>query len=163
MFHAVFLLVAASQLMFFYTAVHVVVDICCDDYAVLGPAVHGLCIYIIMFFFILHEPSALLERIEIFHGPVVDRRVVFVGAFGEIDFRLDDVVKRFRIAFGFCACFRAVQYVVGARRYFRHHPARRTDALERFHFCHFCFSGFKGWVGALFFAYDCLFAVRTYR
>jgi hypothetical protein len=61
-----------------------------------------------MLFVVLYEPSFALEGVEVLDCPFVHFRGVLVFAGFEVYFRLDDVVERFRIAFGFRAGFLAV-------------------------------------------------------
>ena len=93
MLHAVFFLVTAGQFVLLDDTVHVVRNIRTDYETVLSLAVHGLGIDIIVFLFILYEPSLVLEHLEMFCGAFINARIVFVSSFREIDFRLDDMVQ----------------------------------------------------------------------
>ena len=135
--HAVFFLVAAGKLVLFDAAFHIVVNERCYHDAVLCAAVHGLGVDVVVFLLVLHQPAVAAECGEVLHGFVVDLGGVFVGTRGEVYFRLYDMVKRFGVAFGFCAGFFAVEHVVGARCDFCHHLARGADASEGFDFGHF--------------------------
>ncbi len=93
MLHAVLFFVATCELMLLDASFHVVGYICSDHYAVLGAAVHGLCIYVVVLVVVLHEPSVLLECVEVFYSFVVHLGIVLIGARGKVDLRLDDVVE----------------------------------------------------------------------
>ncbi len=73
--------------------VHIVVDIGCEHDAVLCPSIHRLRIYVIMLAVVLHEPSLLLERLEILYGAVIDAGVMLVDIRGEVDFGLYYMVE----------------------------------------------------------------------
>ena len=135
-FHAVFLFVAPGQLVLLYAAFHIVGHVGCHYYAILGAAVHGLGIDIVVFLGVLYEPAVFAELGKVADGAVVDLGGVFVGAGGKVDFGFDDVVERFGIALGFGTCLVAVEYVVGARGDFGHELAGRTDAAKGFNFGH---------------------------
>ena len=135
-FHAVFLLVAAGELVLLDDAVHVVVDVGGHDNAVLGAAVHGLRVYIIMFLVVLYEPAFVLEGLEVLDCLVVDLGVVLVGAVHKVNLGLYDMVERAGIAFGLGTGFLGVEHVVGARCHLFDKLAGRTHAAERFYFCH---------------------------
>ena len=77
MLHAVFLLVATCQLVLLDIALHVVVRVGADHQTILRLALHGLSIYIIMFARVLHQPSVVLELLEVLGSLLVDTRVVF--------------------------------------------------------------------------------------
>ena len=114
MLHAVFLLVAASELMLFDSAFHVVIYPGSDHEAILSAAIHGLCIDIVIVFIVLHEPAFFLEFLEILYSFVVYFGVMFISAGFEINFGFDDVVERFGISFSFFASFFAVEHVIRA-------------------------------------------------
>ena len=61
---------------------------------------------------------------------------MLVGTDRKIDFGLDDMVKRFGIAFGLCARLFAVEHVIRTRSHFGDHFAWRAYALEWFYFSH---------------------------
>ena len=73
---------------------------------------YGLCVDVVVFFFIGHKPSVFLESAEVFHSLVINLGVMFISAGFKIYFRLDDVVERFGIPFSLFAGFFAVEYVV---------------------------------------------------
>ncbi len=147
MLHAVLFLVAARQFVFLDAPLHVIVDVCRDNDAVLGAPVHRLRIDIVMLLFVLNEPLVVLEDLEICHCAVIDLRRVFVLSGGKIYFRLDDVVERFRVALGFGAGFFAVEHVVRAGGNFLHKLLRRTQAAEWFYFSHVLMMCFRvGWL-----------------
>ena len=104
-FHAVFFLVAAGEFMLFDNAVQIVVYIGTYDQTVLCLAIHGLGIDIIVLFAVLHQPSFVLEHLEVFGSFGIHARVVLVGTFGKINLRFDDVIQRLFITFGLFACF----------------------------------------------------------
>ena len=102
--HAVFLFVAAGELVFLDYTAHVVIDPRANDQPVLGlPGSppqppqggfsYGLRVDVIVLRRILYQPPAFLELPEIFGGTLIDTRVVFARSNGEVYFRLDDMVK----------------------------------------------------------------------
>ena len=135
--HAVFLLVAAGEFMLLDIALHVVGHARSHDDAILGAAVHGLGVDVVVVGIVLYEPSVGLEGLEIFHSLVIYFGVVLVGAGLEIDFRLYNVVQRFFISLGLAACFFAIEDIVGAGCHFGDKVARGTNPFERFYCCHF--------------------------
>ena len=132
MLHAVFLLVAAGQLVLLDLARHVVVDIGADHEAVLRLAVHCLGVDVVAFLAVLHKPAFVLEHLKVLCGLLVDFRIVFVRAFGEVDLRLDDVVERLLVPFSFGASLGRVQHVVWARLHLLNVFLRWADAFEWF-------------------------------
>ena len=93
MFHAVFLLVTTGQFMFFDDPVHIIGNIRSYHQSILGLAIHGLCIYIIIFFFILHQPALVLKHLEIFGSLLIYFRIMFVCSGREINFRFYNMIK----------------------------------------------------------------------
>ena len=136
MLHAVLFLVPTSKLMLLDAAFHVVVNVCCDNYAVLRAAVHGLRIDIIVVLVVLHQPTVLLEGVEVLHSLVIDFGVMLVGAGLEVNLRLYDMVERLGVTFGLLAGFLGVEHVVGTRGDLSHKMARGTHTLKWFHFSH---------------------------
>ena len=108
MFHAVFFLVASCELMFLDASFHIVRHPCADYKSVLRAAIHCLGIDIIILFVVLHQPSVFLEFTEVLHRFVIYGRIMLVKSGFKIDFRFDDVVKAFFVAFRFFAGFLAV-------------------------------------------------------
>ena len=126
MFHAVFLLVAAGQLVFLDSTGHVVVDIGSDNQPVLGVTVHRLGIDVVVLFVVLYQPALLLEHVEIFYGFVIHLGAMFVGSGSKINLGLDDVVERFLVALGLLAGFFGVEHIIGARGNLLDHFFRRA-------------------------------------
>ena len=93
MFHAVFLLVTTCQLVLLDVALLIVVGMGAHYQTVLRLALHGLCIYIIMFLRILHQPALVLELLEVLGGLLIDAGIVLRSTYGEVDFRFDDVIS----------------------------------------------------------------------
>ena len=93
MLHTVFLFVATCQLVLLDIALHVVVSMCADYQTILCLALHGLSIYIIMFARILHQPSIVLELLEVLGSLLIDTWVVLRGAYGEVNLWFDDVIQ----------------------------------------------------------------------
>ena len=101
--------------MLFDTAFHIVGHIGCYHYAVLGAAVHGLRIYIIVVGIVGHEPSVVLKSAEILYSLVIHALVMFISAGLEINLGFDDMVERHGIAVGLGAGFFGVKHIIGAR------------------------------------------------
>ena len=91
--HAVFLLVAACQLMLPYLAGHVVVNIGADNKSVLCASVHSLCINVVVLLLVLHKPSVILKFLEILSRLLIDLRVVLACALREVYFWLYYMIK----------------------------------------------------------------------
>ena len=115
--HAVFFLVGAGEFVLLDDALHVVGHGGANDPAVLRLAVHGLGVEVVAVGLVGHEPSLLLELLELLGAAFVDAGVVFAGAFGEVDFGLDDVVERHLVVAGLSAGFFGTEHVVGAALY----------------------------------------------
>ena len=115
--HAVFFLVGAGEFVLLDDALHVVGHGGANDPAVLRLAVHGLGVEVVAVGLVGNEPSLLLELLELLGAAFVDAGVVFAGAFGEVDFGLDDVVERHLVVAGLSAGFFGTEHVVGAALY----------------------------------------------
>ena len=117
MLHAVFFLITTSQLMLLDDTVHVIGNVCTDNKAVLCLAIHGLGIDVIVFFIILHQPAFLLEHTEVFRRFLINTFVMFIGTNGKINFRFDDMIQGFLIAFRFYAGFLRIKYIIRTGSY----------------------------------------------
>ena len=91
-FHAVFFLVATCKFMFFDFSGHIVVDIGSNYESILGLAVHCLGIDVVMLVSVLHEPSFVLEHLEVLCSLFIYSRVVLACANREVNLRLYDMV-----------------------------------------------------------------------
>ena len=89
-----------------------------------------------MFVVVLNKPAVVLKSIVILYSLVVDFGGMFVLSGSKVDFRFDDMIKRFRIAVGLGAGFFGVEDIVGLRCNFGDHVARRTYAFKGFYFSH---------------------------
>ena len=114
MLHAVFLLVATSQLVLLDDSVHIIRHVGTYHQAELGLAVHGLGVDIIIFLFVLHQPTLVLKLLEILRGLLIDTRIAFIGTYRKINLGLDDMIERHLITFGLSTGFVRVQHVVRA-------------------------------------------------
>ena len=152
MLHAVLLLVTARQFVLLDAPFHIVIHIGGYNDAILRATVHGLRIYIIVLLVVSDEPAVGLESVEVLDRLVIHPGVMLIGARGEIDLRLDDMIERARIAFGLSSGLLAVEHVIWTRCNLLDEFAGRTYALKWFYFCH---------NGDLFFAFDGLASVRT--
>ncbi len=94
--------------MFLDASFHIVRHPCADYKSVLRATIHCLGIDIIILFVVLHQPSVFLKFTEVFHRFVIYGRIMLVKSGFKIDFRFDDVVKAFFVAFRFFAGFLAV-------------------------------------------------------
>ena len=92
MLHTVFFFVAACKLMFLNLTGHIIFHVCCNHDSVLSSAVHSLSINVVMLFFVLNEPSFLLEHIKVFYSFNIYLGVMFICARLKINFRFDDVI-----------------------------------------------------------------------
>ena len=84
---------------------HVVIDVCAHHQTILGLAVHGLRIDVILLLVILYQPSLVLKLFEVFGCFGVDFGVIFASSFGKIYFRFDDMIEAFFVVTGFGARF----------------------------------------------------------
>ena len=134
--HAVFLLVGTGELMLLDDAIEVVIHISTHDETILGLTVHGLRIYVVLLLLVLHEPALFLEAGKVLGCLVIYTRVVLVGAHGEIDLGLDDMIERHFVAFGFGTCLVRVEHVVGTALHLLHQCFGWADAFEWFDYCH---------------------------
>ncbi len=112
MLHAVFLFIAAGELMFLDAPLHIVVDPRSHNKTVLGATVHCLGIYIVFLFLIFHEPAVVLKFLKVLDCFLIYGWVVFVKTHLEIYLGLDDMIERFLITFGFLSGFLAVEDVI---------------------------------------------------
>ena len=134
--HAVVFFVAAREFVLLDDSIHIVVHVCAEHNAVLRLAVHGLRIQVVALVCILHEPALLLEMGKLLGTAFIDTRVVFAGAFGEIDFGFDDMIERFEVIACFGAGFLRTQYIVGAAFHFFHQRNGWANAAEGFYSWH---------------------------
>ena len=137
MFHAVFLFVTTGQLMLFDAAFHIVVHPCCHNKTILGTAVHSLRIDIVFLLVVLHEPSFVLEHVEVLNCFLVHFGVMLVKTGFKINLGFDDMIKRLGITLCLGTGLFRVKHIVGAGYHLFYHRFRGTYPLERFYFCHF--------------------------
>ena len=112
MLHAVFLLVAACQLVLLDCAVEIIVDESTHNKSVLSLAVHCLSIDIIVLVCVLTKPTLLLEHLEVSSCLLVNAWVVLACARLEVDFRLDDMIKTLLVIACLCSCLFTIEHVV---------------------------------------------------
>ena len=136
MLHSVFLFISTCKLMLLNHAIHIVVDKSTYHQSILRFTIHGLCVDIILLLVILHEPSLVLELLEVLGSLLVHTRVVLAGAYREIDLRLDDVVQAHLVVASFSSCLFRVKNVVWARLDLFNKVFRWAYALKRFNGCH---------------------------
>ena len=112
MLHAVFLLVAACQLMLLDGAVHIVVNESTNHKTILCLAVHGLSVDIVRLLLILTKPSLILELLEVLSSLLVHSGVVLACARLKVDFRLYNVVKALFVIASLSSCLFAVENII---------------------------------------------------
>ena len=112
MLHTVFFLVTTGKLMFFDNPIHIIGNVCTNYQSVLRFPVHRLGIDIIIFLIILHQPTFVLEQLEILGSFSIHLFIVFVRTDREIYFRFNNMIKRLFVTFRFCAGFFRVQYII---------------------------------------------------
>ena len=134
--HAVLLLVPAGEFVLLDDTVHVVLHGSCHHDSILGPALHGLCINVVHFLFVLHQPSHLLELGEVFRRTLVHTAVIFARVLGKVYLRLDDVIERHGVAFGLGSGFVAAQDIIRAAFHLFHQVLWRPQPHKRFDCCH---------------------------
>ena len=115
---------------------HIVVHIGAYYQSILRLAIHGLCIDVILFLIVLHQPTLLLEFLEIGCCFLVNARIIFAGAHFEVYLWLNDMIQAHFIVASFFASFLRIQYVVWTRLYFLHQFLRWTYTLKWFDDCH---------------------------
>ena len=91
MYHTVFLLLRAGQLVFLNLAVDIIHEIGSHGKTVLRFAVHRLGIDVVVLLVVLHEPAFLFPEFEVLNRLVIHLLVVLVGNRVEIYLGLDDV------------------------------------------------------------------------
>ena len=136
MLHAVFLLIAARQLMLFDITLHVVVHIGADNKTILRLSIHGLGIDVIMVILVLHQPALVLKLLEVLGGLLIDTGIVLRSSDGEINFGLNDMVEALLVTAGLGTCLLTVEHVIGTALYLLHQLLWRTDSFEWFNDCH---------------------------
>ena len=103
MLHTVLLLITTGQLMLLDVALHVVVGMGANHQTILRLAVHRLGIDIIMFLRVLHQPTLILELLEVLCSLFVNTWIILRGAYREVNLRLDDVIQTLLIVASLCA------------------------------------------------------------
>ena len=140
MLHAVVLFVLAGQFMLLDLAGHIVLHRCRYNQSVLRTGAidcqpmtrrNSLSINIIEFFLVLLEPAVATEEIKLLPCCRIDLRIMLVRAFRKIDFRLDNMVQRHRVAFGFPTSFLRRQDIIRAGVDFLYQLLRRTNTSKR--------------------------------
>ena len=111
--HAVLLLVGTSEFVLLDDAIKIVVDISSNYETILGAAIHGLAIKIIIRSRVLDEPTILLEFLELLDSNIIDLGVVLVGNRVEIYLGFDDVIERLLIALALIVGLLRRQDIVG--------------------------------------------------
>ena len=101
--HTVLFLITTSQLMLLDVALHVVVGMGANYQTILRLAIHRLGIDIIMFLRVLHQPTLILELLEVLSGLLVNTWVILRSAYREVNLRLDDVIQTLLIVASLCA------------------------------------------------------------
>ena len=132
--HAVILLILACELVLLDLALSIVVSMCAHNETVLSAAVHSLCIYIIVWFLILNEPTLLLPCSEVLHSLVICWLAMLVDHRIEINFWLSDVKKRFLTCL--CLSLLRVEDVIRTSCYFFNILLWRTYRRKRFNTYH---------------------------
>lgn len=92
MTHTVILLVPAGKLMLLDYPVYIVVDIGGHHNSILRAPIHRLGIDIVMFPFVSLQPAFLPERGEILDSLGIHLLAMLIGACGEINLRLYDMI-----------------------------------------------------------------------
>ena len=119
--------------MFFDFSRHIIVDICSHYETILCLAVHGLGIDVVVVLFVLHEPSFILEHLEVFGSLFIYARVILACTFREVNLRLYDVVKAFLVVACLGTCFFGFKHVIRTRLHLFHILLWRAYALKRFY------------------------------
>ena len=97
MLHAVLFLVTAGELMFLDDARHVIIHVGTYHQTILGLAIHGLGIDVILFLIILLQPAVFLELLEVLCCAFVNARVILRSTWLEVDFRFNNMIKAFLV------------------------------------------------------------------
>src|SRR5437868_6399528 len=120
MIFPVFLFVRAGELMLFDYVVQVIVNRSTSYYAILFSAIHGLGIDIKAVLLILEKDSFTEHALKILFSFLIYLRRVMIEIIRKVNLRLDDMIKRIRIAFGFGSCLFLIQHIVRTARYALH-------------------------------------------
>ena len=114
MLHAVFLLVATSQLVFLNVPLLIVISMGTHHETVLGLAIHRLCIYIIMFARVLYQPALILELLEVLSSLLINTWVILRRTLWEIYFGFDDMIQTLFVVACLSTCFFTVKDIIRA-------------------------------------------------
>ena len=136
MLHAVFLLVATSQLVLLDIAFLIVVCMGTHHQTILRLALHGLGIDVVVFLSVLYQPTLVLELLEILCGLFVDARVILRRAYGKVYLWLDDVVEALLVVTSLSPRLLTVQHVVRPALHLLYQFLRWTNAFEWFYNSH---------------------------
>ena len=134
--HAVLFLVTAGELMLLDDARHVIIHVGTYHQTILGLAIHGLGIDVILFLIILLQPAVFLELFEVLCCAFVNARVILRSTWLEVDFRFDDMIKTLLVIASFRTSFLGVEDIIRTRLHLLHELLRWTNTLERFYYCH---------------------------
>ena len=134
--HTVFFLISASQFMLFDDLIHIVFDVRTKDKTILCLAIHRLCIEIIIFLLILHQPTLLLEILKLLCSTFVNTWVVLARTYGEIDFRFNNMIQGLFVISCLCSCLFRTQNVVRSTFHLLNQRHGRANTTKRFYFWH---------------------------
>ena len=130
---AVVFFVAAGEFVFLDAAGIIVFYVGGEGDAVLRVAVHGLGIEIVALALVLCDPAFGDETFELATRFGIDAGIVLVGAFGEVDFRTNDVIERAFVVAGLSTRFGSVEHIVGTRGDEMGDAGGGTKPAERFY------------------------------
>ena len=85
---------------------------------------------------VLHEPSLILELLEVLGSLLIHFGIVLGGAYGEVDFGFDDMIEAHLIVASLGASLFTVKHVVRTALYFLHQVFWRTNTFKGFNNCH---------------------------
>lgn len=85
--------VTTGKLMLFDNTIHIIGNIGTYYQTILSLTIHGLCIHIIVFLFVLHQPTFVLKHLEILSSLVIHLRIMLVCTCRKVYFRFDDMIK----------------------------------------------------------------------
>src|SRR5579859_6905530 len=88
--------------------------------AILLSPIHGLCIYIQAVFTILKENTLTKHTLKIFLSLLIYVGRIMIEVIRKIYFRLNHVIERVWITFGFCSRFFLVKHIIRTTCYVLH-------------------------------------------
>ena len=94
---------------------HVIIHVGTYHQTILGLAIHGLGIDVILFLIILLQPAVFLELLEVLCCAFINARVILRSTWLEVDFRFNNMIKAFLVVASLGASFLRIKDIVWTR------------------------------------------------